>query len=141
MQYGLFEKLLLDGYVFQWTIYAEWRLVMYKITCFYFWVDICYRDFTMTIFLIGEVLDHIPTKNPLRSMAFLKNEHNSLIFDLNSMKLCTFIPILNRHVVKFREKKMLNKRCFKVIGGQNKLFWSKYKNMLSCTSPASILHK
>ena len=47
--------------------------------------------------------------------------HNSFIFDLIGMKLSTCIPILNRHVVKFKETENIEKKVAKFC-----LSWSPY---------------
>ena len=45
------QKLLLDRYVFPWTIYAEWSLVMHKVACFCFWVDIIFETARFRIYM------------------------------------------------------------------------------------------
>ena len=100
-----FLKMSHEGYVCPWTFYAEWRLerlVVHKVTCFYFQVDICH----------GDLIQFRPGI-PYAVWHFWKMSHNSLIFGLISMKLCSFIPILNRHIVKFKEIENVEKKVAK----------------------------
>ena len=44
-----------------------------------------------------------------------KMSHNFLIFGLIGMRLCSCIPISNRHVVKFKESENVEKKVAKFV--------------------------